>query len=78
MDRVGVIRRLAIGDTLIQSEGEWKIDLTKFRHKTSKFYGVFFVVLSLFCHCWLLLMMLNVKWCRPLYYDAQLSRQRDA
>jgi len=40
MDRVGVIRRLAIGDTLIQAEGEWKIDLTKFRHKTSKFYGV--------------------------------------
>ena len=36
-----MIRRLSLGDegTLIQDEdgcGDWKIDLTKFRHKTSK------------------------------------------
>lgn len=38
-DRVGVIRRLALHETLLQDEDEWVIDLTKFRHKTSKFYG---------------------------------------
>ena len=39
-DRVGVVRRLAIGETLIKrDDGCWAIDCTKFRHKTSKFYG---------------------------------------
>ena len=38
-DRVGVIRRLAIGESLRKDEDGWAIDCTKFRHKTSKFYG---------------------------------------
>ena len=38
-DRVGVIRRLSLGGTLVFEEDEgWHVDLTKFRHKTSKFY----------------------------------------
>ena len=36
-DRVGVIRRLKFGVTLVKEKpGEWAIDLTKFRHKTSR------------------------------------------
>ena len=39
-DRVGVIRRLAYNDTLKQhTDGTWYIDLTAFKHKTSRFYG---------------------------------------
>ena len=40
-DRVGVTRKLSIGDTLKHNEQcGWFIDLTKERqHKTAKFYG---------------------------------------
>ena len=40
-DRVGVTRKLSIGDTLKHDEHRgWFIDLTKERqHKTAKFYG---------------------------------------
>ena len=51
-DRVGVIRRLMLGVTLRrivdsedeeaaeqESEGDWWIDLTASKHKTSRFYG---------------------------------------
>ena len=42
MAQVGVIRRLSLGEdgTLVQADegGGWQIDLTRFRHKTSKFY----------------------------------------
>ena len=38
-DRVGVIRRLRVGATLVKEGTGYVIDLTKFKHKTSKFYG---------------------------------------
>ncbi len=38
-DRCGVIRRLCMGETLKSADGGYYIDLTKFKHKTSRFYG---------------------------------------
>jgi hypothetical protein len=38
-DRVGVIRRLRLQATLIEDGEGYNIDLTRFKHKTSKFYG---------------------------------------
>ena len=41
-DRVGIIRKLSLNDTLKKADGVWRIDLTKERtHKTAKFYGEF-------------------------------------
>jgi hypothetical protein len=37
--QVGVLRRLALGTTLLREADAWVIDLTKFKHKTSRFYG---------------------------------------
>jgi hypothetical protein len=38
-DRCGVVRRLAFGDTLKKRDGSYHIDLTSFKHKTSRYYG---------------------------------------
>ena len=40
-DRVGVVRRLRLGDSLYKKEGEaeFTVDLSNLRHKTSRFYG---------------------------------------
>ena len=39
-DRVGIVRKLSLNDTLKKEDDVWRIDLTKERaHKTAKFYG---------------------------------------
>jgi hypothetical protein len=38
--RVGVTRRLRFGATLIEDGDGYNVDLTRFKHKTSKFYGI--------------------------------------
>jgi hypothetical protein len=40
-DRVGVIRRLAFEDTLKKhTDGSWYIDVTAFKHKTSRLNAI--------------------------------------